>query len=116
MDDHAELTKLNTQFVDAFRNGSWATLAPILAPEFSYLDGRTGEVWPMERYIDDLEATPLPTIDFDQVHVHVVGDIAVVSARTFTVPGRSNRYVDTYARRDGAWRCVHASVWPLPMD
>jgi hypothetical protein len=30
-----------------------------------------------------------------------------------TRPGRFNRYVDTHARRDGRWMCVHASVWPL---
>lgn len=113
MDDTKVLTELNEQFVDAFRKGSWDLLKPILSPGFSYLDGASGEVWDMDRYIADLDGNPLPTIGIDQVVVHVDGDTAVVSARSFTRPGKYNRYVDTYARRDGGWLCVHACVWPL---
>jgi hypothetical protein len=116
MADIDDLTDLNLRFIDAFRKGSWELLQPILTPDFSYLDGATGEVWPLERYIDDLETTPLPDIAIDQVRVHVAGDVAVVSARTAPRPGRFNRYVDTYARRDHGWRCVHACVWPLAAD
>lgn len=112
MDDIERLTELNLRFVDAFRKGSWEILQPILSPEFSYIDGASGEVWTMDRYIDDVRS-PLPTIDIDQVAVHVAGDVAVVSARSFTRPERFNRYVDTYARLDGDWLCVHACVWPL---
>jgi Domain of unknown function (DUF4440) len=114
VDDIRILTGLNERFVDAFRKGRWELLQPILSPGFCYLDGATGEVWPMDRYIADLEGNPLPTVDIDQVRVHVDGDTAVVSARSFTRPARGNRYVDTYERRDGRWRCVHACVWPLP--
>jgi hypothetical protein len=113
VDDTKVLTELNEQFVDAFRKGSWDLLRPILSPGFSYLDGATGEVWDMDRYIAALEGNPLPTIGIDQVVVHIDGDTAVVSARSFTRPGKYNRYVDTYARRDGGWLCVHACVWPL---
>jgi Domain of unknown function (DUF4440) len=113
VDDTKVLTELNERFVDAFRKGSWVLLKPILSPGFSYLDGATGEVWDMDRYIADLDGNPLPTIGIDQVVVHVDGDTAVVSARSFTRPGKYNRYVDTYARRDDGWLCVHACVWPL---
>jgi hypothetical protein len=41
MDDIKRLIDLNALFVDAFRRGSWALLQPILAPDFSYLDGAT---------------------------------------------------------------------------
>jgi hypothetical protein len=109
------LTELNEQFVDAFRKGSWDLLQPILSPNFAYLDGETGEVWDMDRYVADVR-TGLPTIGIDQVVVHVDGDTAVVSSRSFTRPGRYSRYVDTYERRDEGWRCVHACVWPLPRD
>jgi Domain of unknown function (DUF4440) len=110
--DFDVLTELNLRFIEAFRLGSWQLLRPILSPDFSYLDRATGEVWPIERYIADLDGRPLPTIDIDQVRIHVDGDVAVVSARSFTRPGRSNRYVDTYERRE-SWLCVHACVWPL---
>jgi hypothetical protein len=45
MEDIVELEGMNEQFIEAFRQGSWELLEPILAPSFSYLDGATGEVW-----------------------------------------------------------------------
>lgn len=113
MDDREALTELNFAFVDAFRQGSWELLQPVLAPSFRYLDGATGEPWEMARYIEDLQANPVPTIEIDQLVVHADGDAAVVSARSSTRPGQFNRYVDSYERRDGRWVCYHACVWPL---
>jgi hypothetical protein len=117
MDDRQTLLELNERFIDAFRNGSWEQLRPILSPSFSYLDGATGEVWEHERYVANLDGNPSPKLAIDQVVVHVDGDTAVVSARTSgRSPGRFGRYVDTYERRDGHWFCVHACVWPLPAE
>jgi hypothetical protein len=116
MDDAQELMRLNEQFIEAFRQGSWELLEPILSPSFSYLDGATGAVWPHERYVDNLRGNPSPGLAIDQVVVHVDGDTAVVSARTSRQPGRYGRYVDTYERRRDGWLCVHACVWPLPAD
>jgi len=112
-DDEAVLRTLNEQFVDAVRQGSWETLEPILAKSFAYLDGATGDVWPHERYVDNLRANPFPALQVDQVVVHVDGDTAVVSARTSRGRGRYGRYVDTYTRGADGWECVHACVWPL---
>ena len=112
MDDTAALTKLNEQFIEAFRRGSWELLEPILSPGFAYLDGVTGEVWEHERYVESLRSNPSPSLAIDQVVVHLDGDTAIVSART-TRPDRTGRYVDTYARRPEGWRCVHACVWRL---
>ena len=113
MDDTRALTSLNLQFIEAFRQGSWELLAPILSPSFAYLDGATGEVWAHERYVDNLRSNPAPSLSIDQVAVHVDGNTAVVSARTSRRPGSYSRYVDTYERREGGWLCVHACVWPL---
>jgi hypothetical protein len=110
VDDTAALTKLNEQFIEAFRRGSWELLEPILSPSFAYLDGATGEVWEHERYVESLRSNPSPSLSIDQVVVHVDGDTAIVSARTRR-PERSGRYVDTYSRRPEGWRCVHACVW-----
>lgn len=109
----AVLRALNERFVDAFRQGRFDLLRPILAPGFAYLDGATAEVWTMDRYVADLTEHPQPTIHFDQVAIHVDGDVAVVSARTSTRPGQANRYVDSYRFRDGNWLCYRACVWPL---
>ena len=113
MDDLQVLTKLNLQFIEACRQGSWELLEPILSPCFSYLDGATGEVWAHERYVQTLRDNPAPSLVIDQVRVHVDGDTAVASARTSRQAGRYSRYVDTYERRDDGWLCVHACVWPL---
>jgi Domain of unknown function (DUF4440) len=113
MDDIQALTELNLRFIDAFRQGSWDLLRPILSPGFSYLDGATGEVWTQERYIKDLDGHPQPGIAIDQVAIHVDGNVAVASSRTYQESGGYNRYVDTYERREYGWLCVHACVWPL---
>lgn len=113
MDDVKFLTDRNEQFIEACRQGSWEMLEPILTAGFSYLDGSTGEVWQIERYIADLRANPLPALAIDEVRVHVDGDAAIVSARTTGGTGKFSRYLDTYARREDGWRCVHASVWPI---
>jgi hypothetical protein len=116
MDDTQILTELNSQFIEAFRQGSWELLEPVLSRSFSYLDGATGDVWSHERYVVNLRDHPAPTLVIDQVAVHVDGNAAVVSARTSRQPGKYNRYVDTYERSDDGWACIHACVWPLQMD
>ena len=80
---------------------------------FSYLDGATGELWDMGRYIRDLTEHPTPGLAIDQVTIHVDDGAAVVSARSRSRPGQANRYPDTYQRRNGCWQCMHACVWPL---
>jgi hypothetical protein len=113
MDDNELLNQLNERFIEAFRQGSWNLLEPVLAPSFSYLDGATGEVWPHERYVKTLEASSAPSLSIDNVVIHVSGDTAVVSARTSRSPGTYSRYIDTYQRGQDGWKCVHACVWPL---
>jgi len=113
MDDTKPLKELNERFIEAFRQGSWDMLEPILSRTFSYLDGATGEVWTHEQYVENLESHPAPALSIDQLSIHVDGDSAFVSARTSREPGVYNRYLDTYARSDEGWLCVHACVWPL---
>jgi len=113
VDDVEALGDRNLRFIEACRQGSWEMLQPILSPSFAYLDGATGEVWEMDRYIKDLRENPAPTLVIDQLAIHVDGDTAVASARTQSRPGQSNRYIDMYERRGGEWLCVHACVWPL---
>jgi Domain of unknown function (DUF4440) len=116
MDDAVELNGLNEQFIEAFRQGSWELLAPILAPSFAYLDGGTGEVWEHARYVDNLRSHPAPALALDQVVIHVDQDTAVVSGRTSRQPGIYRRYLDTYQRQAEGWRCVHACVWTLERE
>jgi hypothetical protein len=115
MDDTEELERLNEQFIEAFRQGSWELLEPILAPSFSYLDGATGDVWEHTRYVDNLRSHPASALTLDQVVIHIDGDTAIVSGRTSRQPGTNRRYLDTYQRRSEGWRCIHACVWPLDL-
>ena len=116
MDEVLALTRANLRFIEAFRVGSWALLEPILSPSFRYLDGATGETWELARYIESLRTNPLPHITIDQVMIHIDGDVAAVSARSSAQPGRHSRYLDSYHRSSGGWKCIHACVWPLSDD
>jgi Domain of unknown function (DUF4440) len=116
MEDTLRLKELNERFIEAFRQGSWELLEPILTSSFSYLDGASGEVWEHERYVESLRSHPAPALVLDQVVIHVDGDTAVVSGRTSRQPGSYRRYLDTYERRGEGWRCVHACVWPLAAE
>jgi hypothetical protein len=113
VDDVEILTELNQQFVEACRVGSCEGLESLFSPSFVYLDGATGEVWDVERFIKDLCENPAPTVRIDQLVIHVDGNTAAVSARSLRLPSSSNRYLDTYERRGEEWRCVHSCVWPL---
>ena len=66
MEDIEALRQLNIRFIEAFRDGSWTLLQPILSPSFQYLDGATGEPWSQERYVENLEGHPSPSLTFDQ--------------------------------------------------
>lgn len=61
-------------------------------------------------------ARPLPLRDFrcDEVRIRVLGEAAIIHARTlYTKPDGSagaGRYTDIWARRDGGWVCVAAHV------
>jgi hypothetical protein len=113
VDDVEILTERNEQFSEACRSGSWEMLKTIVSPSFAYLDGATGEVWGMDRYIEDLRDNSSASVRIDQLAIHVDGNIAAVSARSLRLPHSSNRYLDTYERRDGEWLCIHSCVWPL---
>lgn len=113
MDDIQVLTELNETFIEAFRQGSWEMLRPILTDGFTFLNGNTGDVLTIEPYAASLQQNPVPALAIDQVVVQVDGDAAIVSARTTTTGETFSRYVDSYERRDGRWQCHHACVWGL---
>jgi Domain of unknown function (DUF4440) len=111
--DLEQLTAHNERFVEATRRGTWAILQPVLAPLFEHLDGATGEVWEIDRYMRHLRHNPAPTLRVDQLVIHINGNTASVSARSLRLPATTFRYLDTYERRDGEWLCVHSCRWPV---
>jgi Domain of unknown function (DUF4440) len=113
VNDLDQLTERNEQFVEACRKGSWAILQRIVAPTFSHLDGASGEVWEIDRYIRHLRHHPAPALRVDQLVIHIDGNTAAVSARSLRLPATTHRYLNTYVRRDGEWLCVHGCTWPV---
>lgn len=111
-DDVQALTELNARFLGAYVIGSLDALDAVLDPEFIYVDGVTGEVADRASYRAGLTG-PSPTLRFDQVHVHVTGDTAVVSGRNTRDGEAFRRYVDTYRRGPAGWTCVHGCLWPI---
>jgi hypothetical protein len=85
----------------------------ILAPDFlcTLPDGT-----PIDRaqFLERTAApTPLRDLEAHDVQVRIMGDVAIVHARTtFSIGGRQSngRYTDVWARRGGAWLAVAADV------
>ena len=101
MDDVERLPDRNLRFIEAWRQGSWPMLEPIVSWSFCYLDGATGEAWNMERYIKELTEHPDSALVIDQVVIRVDGDTAVVSARSAS-PTRPARPTGTSTPMHGA--------------
>jgi|ERR671924_2288889 ketosteroid isomerase-like protein len=114
MNDVARLTELTRQFVDAFRLGELAMVDEILDHRFVFTDGATGASRDRAGYLGLLTG-PTPTLSFDEVAVHVFGDVAAVTGRTTRDGATFRRFVDTWVRtEDGSdWRCLHGCIWPV---
>lgn len=114
MSDLETLTALNLDYVNSVQLSDTARFDEILSDDFlntnpdgSLVDrkGFLAQIAPKAK-ISDLKC--------HDVNVRVMGDFAIVHARTsYTLPdGRagSGRYTDIWARRGGKWLCVAAQV------
>ena len=111
--DHATLLQLNADYIRAVQSSDVRRFTEILAPDFlcTLPDGTLiGRAQFLER-----TATPTPVRDLEahDVQVRIMGDVAIVHARTtFSLDGRrsNGRYTDVWARRGGGWIAVAAHV------
>ena len=106
------LRDLNDQYIQAVRTSDVGWFAAALGADFqcSLPDGGLiGRERFLERAARPLDVTDLQVHD---VNVRLLGDVAIVHARTsYTAPdGRrgAGRYTDVWARRDGRWLAVAA--------
>jgi ketosteroid isomerase-like protein len=114
IDDHATLLRLNDEYVASVEKADVERFGEILAPDFlcTLPDGTL-----VDR-AEFLERTAKPSglreIRAHDVQVRVMGDVAIVHARTTFAfeDGRrgTGRYTDVWARRDGVWLAVAAHV------
>jgi hypothetical protein len=117
-DEHVEaLTRLNGLYIQAAMRADGDLFDTILADDFlcSQSDGTLVD---RAEFIRRTRASsPLLSLDIDDVRIRVLGDIAIIHARTTYAladgrPG-TGRYTDVWARRGGGWLAVSAHVTRL---
>ncbi|MDQ2787267.1 MAG: nuclear transport factor 2 family protein [Chloroflexota bacterium] len=108
------LRDLNRDYIHSVQMGDVRRFDEILADDFlcSNPDGALID----RRAFLEQTARPVTIahLDAHDVNVRLMGDIAIIHARTtYTLPdGRpgAGRYTDVWARRDGRWLAVSAHV------
>ena len=112
--DHAELMKLNQEYIRSVQNSDVARFEEILADDFlcSLPDGSLID---REKFLEQTaKPVQISNLEAHDVNVRLMGDFAIIHARTTytTAEGRaaSGRYTDVWARRNGRWLAVSAHV------
>ena len=111
------LTRLNGLYIQAAMRADGDLFDTILADDFlcSQSDGTLVD---RAEFIRRTRASSaLLSLDIDDVRIRVLGDIAIIHARTTYAladgrPG-TGRYTDVWAWRGGSWRAVSAHVTRL---
>ena len=111
------LTRLNAAYIDAVVRADAAQFETILAADF-VCSTPEGTLIDRETFLERTRSSsPMTSLAIDDVRIRVLGESAIVHARTtFALPdGRrgSGRYTDVWARRNGAWLAVSAHVTRL---
>src|ERR1700681_2393591 len=117
-DEHVEaLTKLNGLYIRGVMQADAELFDTILADDFlcSQPDGTLVD---RAEFLSRTRASSqMPSLDIDDVRIRVMGDVAIIHARTtYTLAdGRhgAGRYTDVWARRNGGWLAVSAHVTRL---
>jgi ketosteroid isomerase-like protein len=111
--DYARLLQLNADYIKAVQASDVRRFTEILAPDF-LCTLPDGTLIDRAQFLERTAApTPLRDLEAHDVQVRIMGDVAIVHARTtFSIGGRQSngRYTDVWARRGGAWLAVAAHV------
>jgi ketosteroid isomerase-like protein len=115
-----EIEKLEQQLVTAIEAKDLATYQKLVAEDYVAVNaaGEVTRAQSMETYRSG--ALSLPGLKIGEIKVHVYGDTAMISARTFgdrvengkTTPNRV-RYMRIWMKRAGQWRAVAQMARPL---
>ena len=120
--DEAELTKLSNNWDQVIVAKQEKAIADNMAADFRIIDGR-GNVENKTQFVAGV-MDPKLTIDpytVEDFEIRFYGDVALLSGRTL-MTGKfdgetftSNyRYIDIYAKRDGAWKIVSVQITRFP--
>lgn len=114
MGDHAALEQLNLNYIRSVQESDARWFEQNLDADFvnSNPDGTLSERAAFIAYI--ARPCPVRNLSCDDVRIRVLGDSAIIHARTVYQksdgqPGLG-RYTDVWMRRDARWLCVSAHV------
>ena len=112
-DDLATLIALNRDYIQSVQKGDVRRFDEILAEDF-LCSNPDGSLVDKKAFLAQT-ARPVTIANLEalDVNVRLMGDFAIIHARTSYVAGgqsRSGRYTDVWARRDGRWLAVSAHV------
>jgi ketosteroid isomerase-like protein len=112
--DLDELTALNRDYIHSVQHGDVRRFDEILAEDFLCSNPDGSLVDKNQFLAQTARPMTISGLSAHEVRVRVLGDIAIIHARTkyTTANGeqRNGRYTDVWARRDGKWLAVSAHV------
>jgi len=108
------LVRLNEDYIESVKKSDVGRFREILADDF-LCTLPDGTIIDREQFlVNTAKPYTLGDVQAHEVNVRLMGDVAIVHARTtFTLPDGtpgSGRYTDVWARREGQWRAVAAHV------
>lgn len=108
------LLALNDDYIRSVQNGDVRRFGEILADDFLCSNPDGSLVDKAGFLAQTARPATVRGLSAEDVKVRVLGDIAIIHARTSytTAEGerRNGRYTDVWARRDGRWLAVSAHV------
>lgn len=108
------LLALNDDYIRSVQNGDVRRFGEILADDFLCSNPDGSLVDKAGFLAQTARPATVRGLSAEDVKVRVLGDIAIIHARTryTTAEGerRNGRYTDVWARRDGRWLAVSAHV------
>ena len=112
--DFDALGRLNEAYIDAVRRADAVGFESLLAADF-LCTMADGSFLDRAQFIDGVaKAAKLPSLHAHDVNIRIMGDVAIIHARTTFELGdgmpRTGRYTDIWAKRDGRWQAVAAHV------
>ena len=112
--DRQILLDLNRDYIHSVQNSDVQRFDEILADDFLCTNPDGSLVDRAAFLKQTAEPVTIANLDAHDVNVRILGDFAIIHARTtYTRPdgqAGAGRYTDVWARRDGRWLAVSAHV------
>lgn len=108
------LVQLNLDYINSVKTSNAGRFREILADDFLCTQAN-GALVDRDQFLVNTEKAPrMVSLEAHDVNVRVLGDFAIIHARTtFTLAdgaSGSGRYTDVWAKRNGQWLAVAAHV------